>query len=104
MLERVVQGLFLRVMYAILRRSVAIVTIWTHMFQCAFTYDSTSLLCTLRMQRASLILFKIVCNGRQTILITHRKLLLVNNLSLRIVLYYGEPFIPTSCSLVIFAE
>jgi hypothetical protein len=103
-LERVVQGLFLRVMYAILRRSVAIVTVWTHMFQCAFTYDGTSLLCTLRMQSAGLILFKIVCNGRQTILITHQKLLLVNNLSLRIVLNYGEPFVPTSCSLVIFAE
>jgi uncharacterized membrane protein len=101
-LERVVQGLFLRVMYAILRRSVAIVTVWTHMFQCTFTYDGTSLLRTLRMQSAGLILFKIVCNWRQAILITHHKLLFVDNLSLRIVLHYGEAFVPTSCSLVIF--
>lgn len=49
MLERVGQDLILRMLYAILRGSIAIVTIWTHMLQRCFTYDCTSLLCTLRM-------------------------------------------------------
>jgi len=103
-LQRVVQGLVLRVLNAILRRGIAIVTVRTHMLQCSFTYYCTSMLCTLRMQSASLILFKIICNGREAILISHQKLIFVDDVSLRIVLYYGEPFVTTSSCLVIFTE
>ena len=88
MLQRVVQGLLvLRVLDTGLRRSIAIVTIRTHMLQCSFTYDSTFLLSTLRMKSASLILFKIVSDGRQAILIAHQKFIFVNDMGLRVVLH-----------------
>jgi len=87
-LQRVVQGLrVLRVLDTGLRRSITVVTIWTHMLQCSFTYDSTSLLSTLRMKSASLILFEIVSNGREAILIAHQKFIFVNDMGLRVVLH-----------------
>ena len=87
-LQRVVQGLLvLRVLDAGLRRSITVVSIGTHMLQCSFTYDSTSLLSTLRMKSASLILFKIVSDGREAILIAHEKFIFVNDMGLRVVLH-----------------
>lgn len=88
-LQRVVQGLLLvlRVLDTGLRRSIAVVTIRTHMLQCSFTYDCTSLLSTLRMKSASLILFEIVSDGREAILIAHQKFIFVNNMGLRVVLH-----------------
>ena len=56
------------------------------------------------MQSTCLILLKIVSYGRQAILIAHQKSIFVNNMSLRIVLNDGKPFISAISSLVIFAE